>query len=348
MSPGTHRSLTAQISKQTGASIFVPDYRLAPETPFPAAVEDAVACYTALTGIDHGYDFQALWVSDADPLIVPKLPIPPRRVVVMGDSSGGGLSVQFLNALKLMDIPTVAGAVLISPFLDVDLSSASWHTNWNTDYLTFDVAGMRWLMGMYCNGLPRTDPAVAPLHGDLSGLPPILIQAGASEMLRDDSIRFQARAILHGSAVKLELFRGMFHVFQAFLTVPRESQEAIRRIAAFVKEVAVPFDRKDSGMQIDAVDAVSNTSSQDTSAAATQQTHAPTEHLTQIYLGSSSAQRPQSALQRLQEREALKATSGTPVYGISPSPRPPNPIITLVSVTPTGVTEEQLHSNVIY
>ncbi|KAI8926995.1 alpha/beta hydrolase fold-domain-containing protein [Entophlyctis helioformis] len=254
LSPGTHRTLTAEISKHSGASVFAPDFRLAPKNPFPAAVEDVVACYVALIGAKstlggEALDFRGVNVTAHDPNIVPILPVSQRRVVVMGDSSGGGLAVQFLNAVKRMGLPMPAGAALLSPFLDIDLASASWHTNWNTDYLTADPFGVRWMMGMYANGLRRTHPAVSPIYGNLSGFPPILIQAGDSEVLRDDAIRFQARATQHGSQVRVELFRGMFHVFQAFLVVPNEAREAIRRICNFTKEITRPLDRNDSGFQ---------------------------------------------------------------------------------------------------
>ncbi|KAI8926992.1 Alpha/Beta hydrolase protein [Entophlyctis helioformis] len=235
MSPATHRHLTSKFSLVCNATLLVPDYRLGMECGFPAAVEDSLAAYLALTGIKPSSEYGALFASDSTG-IAPQGPIAPSRIFIMGDSSGGGLCMQLVMLLRSLGLPAPGGCVLLSPFLDLELQSPSWHMNFNTDYLTAEVPGIYWSLSLYCNGVPRRHPSITPLYADLSNLPPILVQAGEAETLRDDSLWFHSRACEANSPVEIELYHGMFHVFQLF-SMTQESEEAIQRIGVFVTSV---------------------------------------------------------------------------------------------------------------
>lgn len=168
LSPRTHRGITSKISLACRARVLSLDYRLCPENPFPAAIEDAIAAYCAL--IDHhpkSHKFSATLST-----LVATI---PSRVIVMGDSSGGCLTLQLLQALKALDIPLPAAAVLLSPITDHSLGSQSWSRNYNSDYMAMDIVGMHWVIDTYCGHVGRMHPMVSPVFADLSGLPPLLI-----------------------------------------------------------------------------------------------------------------------------------------------------------------------------
>ena len=127
------------------------------------------------------------------------------------------------------------GSVLISPFIDHELKSPSWHTNWNSDFMSLDVAGVTWALSVYANSKPLSDPFVSPIYLDLTGFPSILIQAGDSEVVSSDAERLIKNAAVANVPSELQLFENMFHVFQVFPSIP-ESQEAIKRIGVFFNE----------------------------------------------------------------------------------------------------------------
>ncbi|HAJ36252.1 MAG TPA: hypothetical protein DCL15_11215, partial [Chloroflexi bacterium] len=189
-SPATHLAVTTQLAQAAGARLFALDYRLAPEHPFPAALEDAWAVYWWLLTEEH---------------------VAPAQIVVAGDSAGGGLTLALLLALRDAGMPLPAGAVGLSPWLDLTLSGATLTANAATDYLNRDI--LRASAQMYSQGHVLDDPLLSPLYADLRGLPPLLLQAGGAEMLLDDSRRFAMRAHAAGVDVKLAIFPHMVHVW---------------------------------------------------------------------------------------------------------------------------------------
>lgn len=237
MNPTTHRSLTSTLAHRTKRPVFSPDYRLCPENPFPAAIVDALACYMAMIGYEPKLNGSSTrW---AQPNHMNRS---FKNVFLVGDSSGACLILQLMQTLKLLDIPLPVGAVLLSPFLDhgivkvdVEMKSASWHVNWNADFLALDMKGVEWAMQIYANGLSPGHPVVSPVHSDLWGLPPILVQSGDSEVVTDDAVLFSENAREAGTHVQLELYKDMFHVFHLFSHL-NESTEAVNRIVFFITE----------------------------------------------------------------------------------------------------------------
>jgi len=212
-SPRTTRAITAGLARHTGLPVLALDYRLAPEHPFPAAVDDVVAAYSWLAG-DQSLD--------------------PRRLVVSGDSAGGGLTMALLLALRDRGLPLPAGAVGLSPMLDLTLSSPSIDTNLGRDpqvtrpFLHFAI-------GHYLP--PDVDPKsplASPIFADLTGLPPVLLQAGGDEALRDDSIRFGEAADAAGVDVTVECWEAMMHVWQMLAPRLPEAEAALSSIADWV------------------------------------------------------------------------------------------------------------------
>ena len=208
----THRQLAGWLAKASAARVLLIDYRLGPEHPHPAAVDDAVAAYQYL--LTQG--------------------IAPGRIVIGGDSAGGGLGAAALIALRMRGIAQPAGAVLISPWLDLTGSGESMRTRASLD----PMVGNDGLSRMARAYLPEGDlraPLVSPLFADLTGLPPLLIQVGTEEALFDDATRFDAAARTAGVDVTIEVGNGMVHVWQAFAWLVPEAKESIASIGAFVK-----------------------------------------------------------------------------------------------------------------
>ncbi len=209
-SPLTHRYMVARICRDAGLRALVPDYRLAPEHPFPAAVEDAEAAYRYL--LDEGYA--------------------GKDIVVAGDSAGGGLTLALLLTLRDKNLPMPAGAALLSPWTDLALTGWTMLTNARKDpMLRLESANLG--ARHYLQGTSPTHPIASPLYADLAGLPPMTIQVGENEILLDDSLRLHAKAKQAGVSTHLETFAGMPHVFQAFAQIP-ESATAIRKLANFL------------------------------------------------------------------------------------------------------------------
>jgi acetyl esterase/lipase len=190
----SHRDLASRIGIASKCAVVTLDYRLGPEHPYPAAVDDALAAYREL-------------LADG---------IPPERLVVAGDSAGGGLTMALLLALRAEGVPLPAAAVCLSPWVDLTQSAPSYQELAGRDPMVSkeDLDG---LADAYLAGTdPRTELASPLLAGDLSGLPPLRIEVGADEVLLDDATRLAERATAAGNDVTLTVWPEMIHVFQAF------------------------------------------------------------------------------------------------------------------------------------
>ncbi len=208
----SHRALIARLAAACGARALAVEYRLAPEHPFPAAIEDAAAAYRWLlaSGID------------------------PSRIVIAGDSGGGGLAVATLLALRDAGDPLPAAAVCMSPWLDLACQGPSIVINAGAD-LVVTRAWLETLAAAYLAGADARAPLASPVYADLTGLPPTLLQVGSTEILLDDATRFARRAQAAGVSVTLDIWQGMFHFWQAFAAELPEGRQAIDRIGAFVR-----------------------------------------------------------------------------------------------------------------
>ena len=209
----THRHLAADLSRAAGMRVLLVDYRLAPEHPFPAAVEDAVAAYRFL--LDSGYD--------------------RRRLAIAGDSAGGGLTAATLVALRDRDLPLPAAAVLLSPWLDLSQSGESMDSKADADPIVQRV-GLQRMADAYLGGAQAETPLASPLFADLRHLPPLLIHVGTAETLLDDSRRFAERARAAGVDATLDVWDDMVHVWHAFGFILPEARDAHGRIGAFLRQ----------------------------------------------------------------------------------------------------------------
>ena len=207
----THRGHFARVSEATGARCLVIDYRLAPEHPFPAAVEDASRAYRWLraSGVDA------------------------NRIAIVGDSAGGGLTLGTLVALRDAGDVLPAAAVCLSPWTDMDLDSNSMR---NADDPLLTLEAIQGMADSYLQGGDARDPRAAPLHADYAGFPPLLIQVGTRELLLDDATRVAEKARAQGVDVTLEKGEGLIHVWHLFGPHIPESVEAYGRIGAFVRK----------------------------------------------------------------------------------------------------------------
>jgi acetyl esterase/lipase len=210
---GTHRAMVARLAGAVGARALVLDYRLAPEHPHPAAVEDSVAGYN--------------WLLSQNVL--------PGKITLAGDSAGGGLALATLVSLRDAGIALPAAAVCFSPWTDLSLSGETIGTLENKD----PMLNRPWLEQMAANytrgGASRQAPLVSPLFADLKGLPRLLIQVGSDEMLLSDAQGLEARAREAGVPVTLEVWQGLWHVWPLFAGYMPEADRAIAGAAAFIQ-----------------------------------------------------------------------------------------------------------------
>lgn len=212
-SGGFYLPLAAHISAAGKCAVLLPDYRLAPEHPFPAGLDDCVAAHAWM--VAHG----------------PAGAAPAKATFVAGDSAGGSLTLATLLALRDRKLPLPAGGIPLSPTTDLTLASESLKT------VEDPIISSRTMPIFRDHYLGKTDPAdplASPVFGDYRGLPPLLIQAGEHEMLRDDSIRVAKKAQADGIEVQLEVWPGMFHVFQSHEPLLPEARESIEHMAEFM------------------------------------------------------------------------------------------------------------------
>jgi acetyl esterase/lipase len=212
-SVASYRAFAGRVSRAAQARVLLVNYRLAPEHPFPAAVDDVVAACRWLARQPGGL----------------------ARVVVAGDSAGGGLSLALMLALRDAGHALPAAAACISPSTDLAKTGESIQTRAHLDPLVTvpsTFAHARRYLGP--NGDPK-NPLASPLYADLAGLPPLLVMVGTNEILHDDSTRLAAKAQASGVQVSLEIAQGMVHIWPFFAAILPEGQAAVERIGAFVR-----------------------------------------------------------------------------------------------------------------
>jgi acetyl esterase/lipase len=207
-SPQTHRSITGAFAIR-GFAVFTPDYRLAPEHPFPAAVEDGLNAYRGM--LARG---------------------PAEKLVIAGDSAGGGLALATLLAAKSNKMPMPGCVILFSPWTDLSCSGASVQSNAERDSMLY-APRMQEGAAIYLAGADPKDPLASPLYGDLAGLPPLLIQVSDMEVLLDDSTRLAERARAAGVQVELTIWPNLPHVWQVSQMLLPEARKALDEAAAF-------------------------------------------------------------------------------------------------------------------
>ena len=214
-SVNTHREMVSRLSRAASARVLIIDYRLAPENPFPAAVDDSTAAYHWLLSV--GVD--------------------PARLVIAGESAGGGLTVATLVALRDAGEPLPRAGICLSPWVDLECLGESWITKAEIDPMaTRD--GTLMLAKAYLGDIDPRTPLASPLYADLKGLPPLLIQVGTAEGLFDDATRLADRARAAGVDVVLEPWDDMIHMWHSFAAILPEGQQAIDRIGEFIRQHA--------------------------------------------------------------------------------------------------------------
>jgi len=211
-SAATSVPLVSDLARRTHARAVTVDYRLAPEHPYPAAVDDARAAYEGL--LAQGVD--------------------AARIALAGDSAGGGLAVATLLTLRDARIPLPSSAFLMSPYADLTLSGETLLQNQAIDPI-LTPEGLRLRVPEYVGRTDASDPRISPIYGDLGGLPPLLIQVGSHEILLSDALRLASRAAMDEVPVTLEVTPGVPHVFQGYAALLDEGGAALDRASTFLK-----------------------------------------------------------------------------------------------------------------
>jgi len=215
-SGGFYLALAAHLSAAARCAVLLPDYRLAPENRFPAGLEDCIRAHE--------------WMTANGPFGAAR----PRATFVAGDSAGGNLTLATLLALRDRRRPLPAGGIAISPATDLTLASESLRTVHDP---IISARTMPVFRDLYLGKTDPRNPLASPVFGDYHGIPPLLIQVGEHEMLRDDSVRVAKKARSDAVRVKLEVWPGMFHVFQSHEPLLPEGREAIDHAADFIRSL---------------------------------------------------------------------------------------------------------------
>ncbi|SFM26568.1 alpha/beta hydrolase [Marinobacter zhejiangensis] len=213
----SHRKLAAAVGEAAGAQVWLPDYRLAPEHPHPAALEDVLTIYSTL--LDEGQD--------------------PGKLSIVGDSAGGGLALTLLMAIRDADLPLPASLVLISPWVDLTLSGRTMTSHAKRDPM-ISQDWLRWAADSYSRLSSPQNPECSPLLGDLTGLPPTLIQVGTEEVLLSDAQSLYQRMMKTGLNCTLNEYEGLWHVFQLHYRVLEKATNAVHDIGKFIKQQTAP------------------------------------------------------------------------------------------------------------
>lgn len=211
-SPETHRSLVGSLVRRIGGRAYVPRYRLAPEHPYPAALEDAKATYRYLLDVER---------------------VDPSRLVVAGDSAGGGLALALVLAVRDAGWPMPAAVIAYSPWTDLAATGRSLDEN-SESCAMFAGDTIRRAAPFYVGEADPRTPYVSPLYGDFTGCPPMLLHASTDEVLRDDTLRLAERAQAQGVDVELTLWSRVPHVWQFFAAVLPEARDSLAATQAFI------------------------------------------------------------------------------------------------------------------
>jgi acetyl esterase/lipase len=208
----SHRGMVTAAGRAAGARTLAVGYRLAPEHPFPAALEDAAAAYSML--LARGFS--------------------PHRIAIGGDSAGGGLTLGLMISLRDADRPLPACAWLVSPWVDLEMTGASMESKAPIDPL-IQKSYLQELAGAYLAGADPKNPLISPLCGDLSGLPPLLAQVGSAETLLDDAVRIVARAGAADVPASLEIWPHMIHAWPLWADQLEAGRAALKSAGAFIR-----------------------------------------------------------------------------------------------------------------
>jgi len=211
----SHQDLAMRIGKASKARVLVIDYRLAPEDPFPVPLNDAVSAYEWLISTQEAH---------------------PEKIIISGDSAGGGLTLATLLKLKQLNKKLPAAGICLSPWTDLAMEGDSVKT-FATSAKFLKLYDLYFMASLYIEDNDPKNPFISPLYGDLSGFPPLLIHVGGEELILDDSLRLAERAKKAGVQVKLTVWDDMPHVFQAFADWAPEGREAIEKIGQFAQKM---------------------------------------------------------------------------------------------------------------
>ncbi len=209
----SHRDVCERLSRAAKARVLAIEYRLAPEHPFPAGIDDAVAAYRWLL----------------------KQGLSAKRLAIAGDSAGGGLSMSTLLALKQAGDPLPACVTLMSPWVDLELLGDSMTSKGDEDPM-IKKPMVAIMSATYVPSGDLRNPLISPLNADLTGLPPLMIHVGTREVLLDDSIRLAARAKKAGVEAELKTWEGHVHVFQIFASGVKDGETSLQELGAFIRK----------------------------------------------------------------------------------------------------------------